>query len=77
MYICICVILKKKYLFIKKKSLLIICLFVCFLFVLFFKMSDGESRCPLCAGERVADPFGDHQVGCGGEMDTRFTDTIV
>ena len=33
------------------------------------KMSDGESKCPLCAGERVADPFGDHQVGCGGNGD--------
>ena len=32
-------------------------------------MSDGESRCPLCAGEIVADPFGDHQVGCGGNGD--------
>ena len=32
-------------------------------------MSDGESKCPLCAGERVADPFGDHQVGCGGNGD--------
>ena len=33
------------------------------------KMSDGESRCPLCMGERAADPFGDHQVGCGGNGD--------
>ena len=33
------------------------------------KMSDGESKCPLCVGERVADPFGDHQVGCGGNGD--------
>ena len=33
------------------------------------KMSDGESKCPLCTGERVADPFGDHQVGCGGNGD--------
>ena len=32
-------------------------------------MSDGESRCHLCAGERVADPFGDHQVGYGGNGD--------
>ena len=32
-------------------------------------MSDGESRCHLYAGERVADPFGDHQVGCRGNGD--------
>ena len=32
-------------------------------------MSDGESRCPLCAGESVADPFGDYQVGCGENGD--------
>ena len=34
-----------------------------------FKMSDGESKYPLCSGETVADPFGDHHVGHGGNGD--------
>ena len=28
-----------------------------------------ESRCSVCASEGLADPFGDHHVGCGGNGD--------
>ena len=29
----------------------------------------GNSRCPACSKEGIMDPFGDHQVGCGGYGD--------
>ena len=29
----------------------------------------GNSRCPACSKEGIMDPFGDHQVGCGGNGD--------
>ena len=28
-----------------------------------------ESRCPMCGLFDIADPFGDHHVGCGGNGD--------
>ena len=30
-------------------------------------MSEDGAKCPVCHGN--ADPFGDHQVGCGGNGD--------
>ena len=30
-------------------------------------MTEEETRCPIC--QAAADPFGDHQVGCGGNGD--------
>ena len=42
---------------------------LCMDYWLGLRMSGGASRCPLCVGERAADPLGDHQVGCGGNGD--------
>jgi hypothetical protein len=42
---------------------------LCMVYWLGLRMSGRASRCPLCVGERAADPLGDHQVGCGGNGD--------
>lgn len=42
---------------------------LCLSYWLGLRMTDGESQCPSCGGARAADPFGDHQVGCGGNGD--------
>ena len=34
-----------------------------------FEVFGGNSRCPACSKEGIMDPFGDHQVGCGGNGD--------
>ena len=41
----------------------------CLKYWLGMRMSDRGLRCPFCKVERVADPMGDHQVGCGGNGD--------
>ena len=33
------------------------------------KITESGLRCPCCNKENTADPFGDHQVGCGGNCD--------
>ena len=42
---------------------------LCLDYWLGLRMSVGALRCPLCVGERVADPLADHQMGCGGNGD--------
>ena len=33
------------------------------------RIMEGEYGCLFCKGEKVVDPMGDHQVGCGGNRD--------
>ena len=42
---------------------------LCLKYWLGLRIMNSDSRCPLCDGEKVADPMGDHQVGCGGNGD--------
>ena len=43
---------------------------LCLQYWLGLPMVDEEVRCPIC--QAVADPLGDHQVGCGGSGDRIF-----
>ena len=42
---------------------------LCLAYWLGLQIGAEELRCPVCTCEGVADPFGDHHVGCGGNGD--------
>ena len=42
---------------------------LCLDYWLGIRIINMESRCSVCASEGLADPFGDHHVGCGGNGD--------
>ena len=42
---------------------------LCLDYWLGLRMSDGSATCQICNRAIAADPFGDHQVGCGGNGD--------
>ena len=42
---------------------------VCLKYWLGLQMTNKDQKCSLCVGDGIADPMGDHQVGCGGNGD--------